>query len=45
MTHLEALNLFEYSLDINPSYHGIAELVSKLRSMCGFEDPQVHDQS
>jgi tetratricopeptide (TPR) repeat protein len=46
MTHLEkALNLFEYSLDINPGYHGIAELVSKLRCMCGFEDPQAHDEN
>ncbi len=39
MTHIEkALNLFEYSLDINPGYHGIAELVSKLRAMCGVEE-------
>jgi len=39
MTHVEkALNLFEYSLDINPGYHGIAELVSKLRAMCGVEE-------
>jgi len=41
VTHLEkALGFFEYSLDINPGYHGIADLVSNLRQMCGFEDEQ-----
>ncbi len=41
MTHLEkALEVFEYSLEINPGYHGIADLVSKLRVMCRVENNQ-----
>lgn len=33
--HLEnALQLFEYSLKINPGYHGIDQLVLKLREVC-----------
>jgi tetratricopeptide (TPR) repeat protein len=39
VTHLhKAIDVFEYSLEINPGYHGIAELVTKLRAMCGFEE-------
>ena len=33
--HLEsALNFFEYSLKVNPGYHGIDKLVEQLRDVC-----------